>query len=82
MNFNDKEATGTCLITHNAALFLSYRRKEAKRDKPDIMKIEVHPSNQGILWKCTGAFCKQLKLDLKCIQKGVLPNLKVKAGKI
>lgn len=46
------------------------------------MKIEVDPSNQGILWKCIGAFYKQLKLDLKCIQKGVLPNLKVKAGKI
>lgn len=38
------------------------------RDKPDITKMEAHPSNHRILWKCTGLFCKQLKLDLKCIQ--------------
>lgn len=58
-----------------------YRRKEANRDKPDITKVEVHPFNQRILWKYTGLFCKQLKLDLKCIQQAVLPNLKVKSRK-
>lgn len=38
------------------------------------MKMEVDPSNQRILWKCTGLLYKQLKVDFKCIQKGVLPN--------
>lgn len=57
------------------------QKKEANRDKPDITKVEVHPFNQRILWKYTGLFCKQLELDLKCIQQAVLPNLKVKSRK-
>lgn len=44
--------------------------------------MEVHPSDQRILWKCTGLFYKQLKVDFKCIQKGVLPNLNVRGKKL
>lgn len=68
------------LLTMLLYLF-SYRRKEANRDKADITKMEVHPSNQRILWKSTDLFCKQLKSDIKYIQYGILPNLKVTAGK-
>lgn len=68
------------LLTMLLYLF-SYRSKEANRDKADITKMEVHPSNQRILWKSTDLFCKQLKSDIKYIQYGILPNLKVTAGK-
>lgn len=55
------------------------QRQEDNRGKTDIPKMEVYLSIQSILQTCIGLFCKQLKLDLTCIQY-IVPNL-VKAAK-